>query len=380
MKIAHLCPDEKFIDIAIDIFSNITNVKSDFYVATDNIVNLVKNKNIQIVDKSINTINKINEQSYDYVIIHSLYFFSQKLLFQLKPKIIAITWGYDIESDYADFIKMPINLNLFNPYTRTAISARPFNEKFYNFLMTLHCKIYNWQKAYNKLLKKISYMSTVLPNEFNVIKEKYSNLQYFPFDYMDPKANIKFNFNTKINNNILVGHSLLPTNNHIDILNTLEERKIECNAYIPLAYPNGSFERFNSEFYKNEVKNFCNNLKYVHPIFLENYIDKYEYFKIIDNCSCAIFGQLRQEAVGNINHLLYTGKKIFMYKDGLNYQYYSKHTKIFTIDTELTFDIFDNNLEYEYQQRNYNFIHEKENYQKYIENLNNFFNNLPYKY
>ena len=380
MRIAHLCPDEKFIDIAIDIFSNITNVKSDFYVATDNTVNLVKNKNIKIVDKSFKTIQEINAQSYDYVIIHSLYFFRQKLLAKLKPEIIAITWGYDIESDYSDFIKMVIPLNLFKPYTRKAISVRPINEKIQKVLKTIDCKIRTWQKQYDKLIKKISYMSTVLPNEFDIIKEKNQHLKNFAFDYMDPKANVDFNFNTNINNNILVGNSLLPTNNHIDILNTLEQRKIKCNAYIPLAYPNGSFEQFNSEFYKNEIKKFCNNLKYVHPIFLETYMDKYEYFKIIDNCSCAIFGQLRQEATSNINHLLYTGKKIFMYKDGLDYQYYSKNAKIFTIDTELTFDIFDTYLEYEYQEQNYNFIHNKENYQKYIENLNNFFNNLPYKY
>ena len=375
-KIAHLCPDEKFIDIAIDIFSNIPNVKSDFYVATDNTINLVKNKNIKIVDKSIDTINEINAQSYDYVIIHSLYFFRQKLLARLKPKIIAITWGYDIESDYTDFIKMLIPLNLFKSYTRKAISVRPIKEKIQKVIKTVDCKVRTWQKQYDKLIKKISYMSTVLPNEFDIIKEKYPYLQYFPFDYMDPKANIEFNFNTKINNNILVGHSLLPTNNHIDILNLLEQRKIECNAYIPLAYPNGSFEQFNSESYKNEIKKFSKNLKYVHPIFLENYMDKYEYFKIIDNCSCATFGQLRQEAVGNINHLLYTGKKIFMYQNSLNYQYYSNYTKVFTIDNDLISGIFDNYLDYQYQQQNYNFIHEKENYQKYIENLTNFFNDL----
>ena len=137
-----------------------------------------------------------------------------------------------------------------------------------------------------------------------------------------------------------------------------------------MAYPNGKFEQFDSEKYKNKIKEFCKTLKYVNPIFIENYIGKYEYFKIIDNCSCAIFGQLRQEAIGNINHMLFTGKKIFL--DGINYQYYSKHTDIFNID-DLNPNIFDNVLDIKSQERNYNFIHQKENYQDYINNLEKFF-------
>ena len=376
MKIAHLCPDEKFIDIAIDIFSHMENIKSDFYIATDNPVNFIKSKNIQIVSKTKETIKKLNEQSYDYIIIHSLYFFPQNLLLKLKAKLIAITWGYDIESDCKDLIKMPINLELFKYYTRNAISVKPFNEKFHNFLMFLHCKIHNWQNAYYKLFKRLSYISTVLPNEYDLIHKTYPDIKYFYFDYMDANANIPFVASTKINNNILVGHCTLPTNNHIDILNTLEKRKVKCNAYIPLAYPNGSFEQFNSVFYKNEVKNFCKNLQYVNPIFLDTYIDKYEYFKIIDNCSCAVFGQLRQEATGNINHMLYTGKKIFMYKDGLNYQYYSRHAKVFTIDDDLNNTIFDSVLETDIQYQNWKFIHDKENYSLFLNKLYDHIKNL----
>ena len=276
MKIAHLCPDEKFIDIAIDIFSHMENIKSDFYIATDNPVNFIKSKNIQIVSKTKETIEKLNEQSYDYIIIHSLYFFPQNLLLKLKAKLIAITWGYDIESDCKDLIKMPINLELFKYYTRNAISVKPFNEKFHNFLMFLHCKIHNWQKAYYKLFKRLSYISTVLPNEYDLIHKTYPDIKYFYFDYMDANANIPFVASTKINNNILVGHCTLPSNNHIDILNTLEKRKVKCNAYIPLAYPNGSFEQFNSEFYKKLENPNTKMWYYADEILARFFINEYE--------------------------------------------------------------------------------------------------------
>lgn len=373
LTVAHLCPDEKFIDIAINIFSDI-EVESTFYIATDtDSINFVKNKNVIKCDKTIKTIELINLKNYDYIIIHSLYFFPQKLLNNLNSKIILITWGYDIESDKTDYIKMPITLNLFKEHTRKAIADRPLKDKLNRIYNLCHSKIFNWSKYYYKVFNKISYASTVLPNEFDLLKVKNNKLNYFPFDYMDKKANIEFVENIVTNNNVLIGHSLLPTNNHIDILNYLESKKIKCNAYIPLAYPNGNFEQFNSESYKNKIIEYSKNLNFVKCNFLTDFIDKYEYFKIIDSCSVAIFGQLRQEAVGNINHMLYTGKKIFMYKEGINYQYYSKYTKIFDIESELNAGIFDSPLELVYQLQNYIFIHEKENYIDYINNLNKFF-------
>lgn len=373
LKICHLCPDEKFIDLAIDIFSHL-NIKSEFFTNLKyDKYNCIKNTEVKNCRNLTDLINYINDNEFDFVIFHSLYFLEHKYkLLKLRPKIIGITWGYDIYSDKNDILKMAVDIDLFMPLTRQYANVMNNNLLYkvkYPFKW-LYNKILRKQWQYDSFLNKISYISTVLPNEFELVSKKFQNVKPFPFDYMDPKANIQFVPNESLNNNILVGHCLLPTNNHIDILNILEERKIKCNAYIPLAYPNGKFEQFDSEKYKNKIKEFCKTLKYVNPIFIENYIGKYEYFKIIDNCSCAIFGQLRQEAIGNINHMLFTGKKIFL--DGINYQYYSKHTDIFNID-DLNPNIFDNVLDIKSQERNYNFIHRKENYQDYINNLEKFF-------
>lgn len=375
LKICHICPDEKFIDIAINIFSML-NAKSEYYtVLKYNSYNSIKNLNVKNYTDLTSLVNYINQNNFDFVILHSLYCLEHKYkLLKLKPKIIGITWGYDIYSDKNDILKMAVDMDLFKPLTRHYANIMN-NNLLYKIgfpFKWLYNKILRKQWQYDMVLNKVSYLSTILPNEFELIASKFPQLKMFPFEYMDPKANILFNFNTQINKNILIGHCILPTNNHIDILNTLDERKIKCNAYIPLAYPNGKFEQFDSEKYKNKIKKFCKNLKYITPIFIEKYMDKYDYFKLIDNCSCAIFGQLRQEATGNINHMLYTGKKIFMYKDSINYQYYSKNAKIFTIENDLNSDIFNNYLEYDQQKYNYDFIHEKENYQNYINLLNHY--------
>ena len=46
-----------------------------------------------------------------------------------------------------------------------------------------------------------------------------------------------------------------------------------------------------------------------------------EYFKLIDNCSYAVFGVMRQQAMGNIYHCLCQGVKVFLYRDSLVYRF-----------------------------------------------------------
>lgn len=372
IKICHICPDEKFIDIAINIFLQLHNVSSEFCTVLNyNPPKQIKAK-VNNFKSTGDLVDYINNSGFDYVVMHSLYCMEHKYkLLKIKPEIIGISWGYDIYSDRNDIIKMALDMDLFMPLTRKYTKNRDgLKCGITRILRKIYCKLLRKQWQYDSLLNKVSYLSTVLPDEFPEIQKRFPHLKYIPFDYMDPNARIPFRENTETNQNILVGHCLLPTNNHFDILDLMERRKITCNAYIPIAYPNGNYEQFDSEYYKKKLKEFCSGLKYVKPIFLEGFIDKYEYFKIIDRCSCAIFGQFRQEAIGNINHMLYTGKKIFLWSDGMNWRYYSKHAKVFSITDDLYNSVFDSVLESKIQKRNWKFIYEKEKYFDYIKQLN----------
>ena len=162
-----------------------------------------------------------------------------------------------------------------------------------------------------------------------------------------------------------------PNNNHIDLLSILENKRIKCTAYIPISYPN------NQEKYKEHLKSFVQKLRFVSVRFLENFIPREEYFKIIDECSVAIFGHIRQQAVGNIFRMLYTGKKILMYKDSVGYNYFKQHNvKIFNIEDDLHQDFFEKTLDIESQKANYTFVLNDENFETYIKSLQGFFDNI----
>jgi hypothetical protein len=117
-------------------------------------------------------------------------------------------------------------------------------------------------------------------------------------------------------NNILVGNSAAITNNHLDILKLLEKHKISYNSniIIPLSYAgDNTFKQF---LLKKIKKSNQTNIK-----FLTDFISIDKYCNILNTCQYAIFGHIRQQAMGNIYRCLYQGSKVFLYEESVAYKY-----------------------------------------------------------
>ena len=86
---------------------------------------------------------------------------------------------------------------------------------------------------------------------------------------------------------------------------------------------------------------------------------------------------MRQQAVGNIYHTFYSGKKALFYKNSLNYKYFKNFGyKIFSIEDDLTQDILSQPLSEEIQKYNYSLASSNEDYKTYINKLQVFFDKL----
>lgn len=372
MRIVHISLDEKFIDCAIDQFKQLNNVESVFCAQTGaDSFTFIKNPDVKLFHSADEVIDFANQEQFDYAILHSMCF-APRILLRLNKPILWCSWGYDIYSDKRDDLQKLFSISLYKPMTRKAADIGPknFKEKVSLFLRIFGI-LSNRQKRYNELIKKISYLSVVLKNEFEAARKLHPHLKYFPFRYMsldDAMPYVRYQGKER---SILLGNSLDPTNNHIDLLKLLEERQIQCKVYIPISYP--------KEFitYKKRLKEFAANLKYVSPIFLEDFIPKEDYFRIFDECSVAIFGHMRQQAIGNVYHIFYSGKKAFFYKDSLNYKYLKNAGfQIFNVEDDLTQEIFNEPLCEEIQKQNYNLVQKDENYKEYMQKLQAFFNQL----
>lgn len=376
LKIINIAENNKFIDFAINQFNQLENIDVSFYILQKSFnPNFISNKNIIYFTDEKKLIETINKENPDYVILHSFYFMRMDSLCKIKSKIIACSWGYDIYSDknnkYPQVTKI-LETKLYKPETVKLLNDTSWTYKLHCLYRKVEHFFTRAQYWYNKLVNKFEYFSTILPYEFDLLKEKLPNIKYFPFKYINPSDNqIEFKENTTKEPVVLIGNSADPSNNHGDILKILEERKVKCTAYIPFSYP------YDIDLYKNNLKKYAETLKYVTCIFLEDYMPRDKYFELLNKCSCAIYGFTEQQAIGNIYQMFRTGKKVFFFKDSKMYNYFTfQKLNIFNIENDLKYNIFKNCLDKSKQLENFNFVMSDENYGLYIRNLTRFFSTL----
>ncbi len=105
---------------------------------------------------------------------------------------------------------------------------------------------------------------------------------------------------------------------------------------------------------------------------MDDYLNRENYFELLNSCSCAIYGFTEQQAIGNIYQMFRTGKKVFFFKDSKMYNYFKESDlNIFDVDN-ISIDVFDSTLDNKSQRINFDFVINDENYEEYIKVLHNF--------
>ena len=378
MKLIHICKDEKFIDDAIYMFASIKNVDSFFFIYTQNKdgkLNFIKNKSVTIFTSIKKLLYAVNASKNTFVMLHSLFLPYDKVL-KINQPIIWNSWGFDIYSDIEDPLKKIFSLPLYKPQTRSLlknIQHKDYKLRFLLFVwkMTFLCK--KRQIEYNRITQKTAYFSTVLPIEFDLITTVFPSAKYCPFHYLAPPTKEYFVQKNDYahNNRILLGNSNDPTNNHLDVLEKLNALKTTLEIIIPFSYPD------KDSYYSRYLKSHPSVFSYLKITFIHDFLDRDKYFQLIDSCSIAIFGHLRQQAVGNINYCLGTGKKVFFYEDSILYRHYqAKGYKIFTIENELSTDNITSSLDSTTKEHNQDILSNEWNYNNELKSLQLFFNDL----
>ena len=149
---------------------------------------------------------------------------------------------------------------------------------------------------------------------------------------------------------ILVGNSATPSNQHLEILQTLERFKNEqIEIVCPLSYGNADYAKTVIDFGKKLFGS-----KFV-P--LTDYMDKTAYYRTIAESSVAIFNNDRQQAMGNINASLGLGCKVFLRTDTPMWEIYHQERKyvIYKVEdiAQMSFEEFlknDTDPQYNWEQ------------------------------
>lgn len=347
-KFIHIVPDDKFIDCAIDLFES-TKVENLYVHVVDKtphifkyIRNISKVKCLRTTD--LNTL--LDDPSIDMFCFHTLDYYIYQFVLQIpsEKKILWLAWGYDLYERVGicpPIIKIPcfkpLTQRYFKPLTQryTADGCDEGKVKRITYFVSYVKAFYKTLKAEYKarylqkqVLKRVDYISTVLPLEYEILRKSTKiKAQYFPFQYASKKdvQNIQMQKGADF---ILVGNSATATNNHMDVLRILEERGITNTIQMPISYGDMYYPEFLNEIVDNNTLNI--NM-------ISKFMDRDKYIQFLTNCKALVLGCIRQQALGNINIMLYQGGKVFLYKDSIDYVFLKNAGfVVFTIEDDLT--------------------------------------------
>lgn len=367
IQILHVFPDDKFFDSVSDFFDTLNGVENLYYYYTP-VKNYsfcyIKNfEKIKIFNSNIEYIKSFSDPHIDIIYFHSLHPSNYSLLKNIdrNKKVIWWCWGADI---YGHFRLLPplINIQLYKPVTLKYFKKK--HKSLYSFVKYPYWLLCYYYDKYHrrKVLERVDYFSPVLPIEYHLMK-KNEGFRANPFMLKrGPGIPEEIEFNPRtIPQNILIGNSLTYTNNHLDIFKKIRSYKLSQQKYVlPISY--------GADYDKLEFKKIA-HLPEESTIWIDNFMPKEQYKNLYSTISHAIFGHLRQQAMGNVFMCFSRGIKVFLYSDSIAYKSLKNDGYIiFSIDHDMSPIALQTVLSNEdalinyrlLEERNYDLIHRTE--------------------
>ena len=382
-KILHILHDEKFIDVAIDVY-NSTSADNTYVSIEDNLpFKLIKAhaKDVLVMERD-KILDFIVNGGFQLVVFHSLTRDKYELALQIPAdiKVLWSAWGYDIYEPWLDMppvypieLHKPLTQELFKSSLVKRIMRKIRNVLFYKKhkeeLIELRRKVQAERDLQSRLIKRIDYMSTILPYEYELLsKLEGFHAKYVPFQYTG-RSNKTENQAEYISENakmILLGNSATATNNHLDIIEILKQRNISYTCVLPFSY--------GDEEYTKKLKKSIKNIQNIR--LLDTFMPFEEYSNILKSCRIGVFGHMRQQAVGNIVLSMQQGRKIFLWRDSILYQYFKNAGYIvYTIEDDLTVENINTLMSDQERENNVRKYLEQFAFTKVIDSLESFYMN-----
>lgn len=336
LKILNCVFDEKFIDDLIEVmdFTSTNSIINEYVCITDtpSTYKYVKQFNrIQHVNEG-DFIPFVIKKGYNVILLHNLNSIPINIIRKLPRaiKVVWLAWGTDIYNfpiKEAPFIK----LDLYREYTRKVIAP-----DFIGWLQQKHGYIHYLlhRNEIREAIERIDCFSGVIPAEYKMMsqypwfKAKEISFNYFKLnDFIQPKNQYAESY---VGNNILIGNSGDPTNNHLDVFDFLKKHDIgNRNIYVPLSY--GGSKR-----YREIVKDAGTRIFGSNFVSLDTFMSYEEYCKIISSCGYVFMFHERQQGMGNILAALWNGCKLFLSDTSEVYRMFKNYgVHVFSIQNDL---------------------------------------------
>lgn len=257
------------------------------------------------------------------LILHSLNGEAIRLLNSLKkpPVVVWLGWGFDY---YSQLLSSCFQKSLIRPGTARLMQEQPTSKNDSRWLSALKKRVFlplaehprglGHMPVLNSLLtrrtlQQVHFFSPVLDVEYDmaVNANSWFTPRYVAWNYGTFEDDFAEGLEgSATGDNIMVGNSATPENNHIDLFYSIKHhidtgsRKI----IVPLSYGDDWYKwRVIAEGYYLFGDAFT-------P--LTDYLDRKSYHDILKTCGHAFMGHERQQALGNILTLLILGASVYM--------------------------------------------------------------------
>lgn len=334
----HIVPDEKVINRAIKAFDYVFPDENIFIVILRNgnvqsrYVKEQKNVYFSVYgeERFWNIVGDINR--YTAIIIHFFTSASVKFVRSINhPNIYWIAWGADLYSGLLEG-------RGFQLYADRKILWRISPKKLPYLLYSLLYKILLYKRMHNmcKAVRKVHYfVPDSMYDEYPLLLSYYpefSHLEYRDFFYypIDEILGTTLYLSITKGNNIIVGNSSSPSGNHVFVFQKLKERDIlhGRKVLVPLSYGNMQY----ADYIMKKGRQYLGD-KF---IAVRNFMPLEEYNRFLLSAGIFIYGNWRQEAVGNILIALFIGGKVFLEERNPLFDFYKSQGLVIFGMSELT--------------------------------------------
>ena len=319
LTILHVFPDEKFFDTSSSNYDRLKGVTNLFCLYTPDkdyqFKRIKYTDKVTIINDKQEYLDLFSDKNIDVILFHSIRLaFLDYFNYIDKNKIVIWwSWGGDTYNTIYNDVKPLISWKMYKPITSDYIQKH--NCTFSNQRKTLRQLLRPLKHKYKlwKIIRRVDYFIPCIPIDYKLLKEqcKYFRADIFPYPKQTKSLSFVFHTSSK---NILIGNSLTYTNNHLDVFDKINDFQLGENQkyVIPISYGWGNAFGNNPETLISLSK-----LKSERTIWLKDYLDRDKYFEIFGNITHAIFGVLRQQAMGNIYECLAKGIKVYLYKESI---------------------------------------------------------------
>lgn len=321
IRVLHITRDDKFFDPVFVQFEAdqrldneaVLEVKNKSHYSYHRIKNTEK---VNLLTKK-EMRSALRKGEYDVLFFYSMPRRYYDYFKWIPDDKVVIWWGWGVEL-YKPICRLKplIPVVLYKPLTKCILKEVAKNSFSSLKAMIGYSLLKPWNGRLQKImLKRIDYFQPVLSQEFQLM-DKLADFHAKEFYYPScfPFAVSDTLICKNENGNILIGNSQAPTNNHLDIWHDIKNILPEKRKVIfPLNYLG---DKKYAKLIRERIKSDRHEL-----LFLQNFMAPNDYFALMDTCSYAVFGVLRQQAIGNIYSCLAKGIKVFLYRDSLVYRF-----------------------------------------------------------